>query len=109
MWFSVVGLKKALGAMLIAVTCGTAMPAQAKDLNAGAVLFDIEPSDRFPFISGIIEGLGYARFRADGNTTDGMACIYHWLYDNILAAFAKFQDRTPGAIIAALVQRRCGA
>ncbi|WP_299500463.1 hypothetical protein [uncultured Roseobacter sp.] len=75
---------------------------------------EMEPNARFPFISGIVEGLAQARVRSDGGDTKMTGCIYHWFYeedksyDNILAAFARFQDRAPGAIVDALIRRRCG-
>lgn len=93
----------------------TAYPARAEDFTAGTVITTMKPEDRYPFISGIVEGLAYARFVADGKTeAPGMACIYRWFYeedgtvDNIFAAFARFPDHLPGAVVGALITRRCG-
>ncbi|WP_299971475.1 hypothetical protein [uncultured Roseobacter sp.] len=113
MWRSVVGLKKALAATLLAITCGAMTPASATDLNAGYVALDMDPDARFPFISGVVEGIAQARAHAAGGENAMTGCIYHWFYeeeqsyDMILAAFAKFQDRAPGAIVDALIRRRC--
>lgn len=90
--------------------------AQAEDFTAGAVINNMEPAERYVFVAGIVEGLAYARFVADGKEEQpGMACIYTWFYeedgtaDTIFAAFAKFPDHLPGAVTAALAQRRCGS
>ncbi|MDX8348890.1 hypothetical protein SLH49_12965 [Cognatiyoonia sp. IB215446] len=89
--------------------------AAAQDFTAGKVALEMEAGEQFSFVAGMIEGMAHARLRADGNASDGMACIYAWFYedesayDNILAAFVRFEDRTPGAVLDALIQRRCGA
>ncbi|WP_195820700.1 hypothetical protein [Roseobacter sp. MH60115] len=87
----------------------------ASDFTAGKVISDMNAAEQYSYLAGLTEGLAYARYRADGSMTNGMTCIYQWFYDEdgtfdvILAAFAKFQERTPGAIMAALIQRRCDA
>ncbi|MEL7444255.1 MAG: hypothetical protein AAGK02_00385 [Pseudomonadota bacterium] len=90
--------------------------ATARDLSAGFVVQEMDPALRYPFISGIVEGIAYARFVAEGRSeTPGMACIYQWFYEEegtaatIYAAFERFPDYLPGAVIGALVERRCGA
>ncbi len=66
------------------------------------------------YITGVVEGLAYARYKKDGNKTEGMECIYDWLYadksamDKVYVAFGDFPTFTPGAIVAALVQKKCG-
>ncbi len=89
--------------------------ALAEDFTAGTVLKNLADSERYPYVAGVVEGLAYARYQRDGKTTDGMGCIYDWFYErentmlDIYAAFAKFPDFTPGAVVAALVQKECGA
>ncbi|MGC3939511.1 hypothetical protein ACOTTU_17035 [Roseobacter sp. EG26] len=89
--------------------------ATATELTAGYVALEMAPDARFPFISGIVEGIAQVRVRSDDGETEMTGCIYHWFYeeeksyDIILAAFAKFQDRAPGAVVDALIRRRCGA
>ena len=106
-------LKRSLAALIVAMTCG-ALPADAKDMTAGSIITEMEPEARFPYLSGIVEGLAYARYKSDGNKTEGMACIYEWFYrgeksaNTIYGAFAKFKDHTPGAVMAALIKQRCG-
>lgn len=71
-------------------------------------------AERAAYLSGVIEGLAFARYAADGKSMEGMACIYDWFYDGdralrkIYAAFERYPEHTPGAVIAALVKRKCG-
>ncbi|WP_436397737.1 hypothetical protein [Roseobacter sp. S98] len=89
-------------------------PSEAEPLNAGFVALDMDPGDRFSFVSGIVQGLAFVQQRADQGSSDGTTCIYSWFYeedgtmDTIMAAFAKFEDRDPAAVLSALIQRRCG-
>ena len=68
---------------------------------------------RHYFISGVIAGLSTARYVKDGNDT-GSACIDWWFYgtagvkETIDAAFARFGDKSPSAILYALVSKECG-
>ena len=81
----------------------------------------MDANDRVSFISGIIEGLAYARFARDNEhvegdkkTTTGMKCIYDWFYekphaiDLIYLAFGKYPTYLPGAIISNLIKQDCG-
>jgi len=91
------------------------MKAVAAEFTAGVVVTKMAEADRYPFMSGIIEGLAYARYKKDGDKTDGMKCIYDWFYDNkarpqeILDTFKRFTDYTAGAVMAAMVEKQCGA
>jgi hypothetical protein len=90
--------------------------AQAEDFTAGFVMENMDRPERYTYVSGIIEGLAYARYVADGKQAGlGMRCIYEWFYDDsthrqetIYAAFERFPDHTPGAIVAALAEQECG-
>jgi len=72
-----------------------------------------DEQQRYMFIAGVVAGLSTARFVADGND-DGSACIDRWFYDSgkardqIYAAFNRFGDKSPSAIIYALISRECG-
>ena len=91
------------------------MEAGAADFTAGVVVTKMSEGDRYPFIAGIVEGLAYARYKKDGDSTDGMKCIYDWFYETksrpqeILDTFKRFTDYTAGAVIAAMAEKECGA
>lgn len=97
-----------MGAHLLA-----AGPASTRDFTAGFFLDELEDSQHFAYLSGIVEGLAYSRFKADGDQIEGMACVYGWFYDDpevtlrIYTAFDKFRDHTPGAIMGAMIERKC--
>lgn len=109
------GRGKGFGALVLAGVMTMSNPASAERLDAGFVALEMEASDRFSFVSGIIEGLAFAATIKDQNEFVQANCIYGWFYeedgtfDTIMAAFAKFQDRQPAMILNALIQRRCGA
>ncbi|MEX0956390.1 MAG: hypothetical protein WDZ83_14420 [Rhizobiaceae bacterium] len=101
--------------MLIIGTVIGVHPVYAVDFTAGIVVTKMAERDRYPFLAGIIEGLAYARYKKDGDSTDGMRCIYEWFYDTkerqqeILDTFSEFADYTPAAVVAAMVKKECGA
>jgi len=90
-------------------------PALAQDMTAGVILDKMNSDQRTGFLAGVVEGLAYARFEREGNEEPGMKCIYRWFYEkegtmeNIHEAFNHFRDYMPGAVIAAMVQKECGA
>jgi hypothetical protein len=84
-------------------------------LDAKAVMTKMGSDERFGFITGLVEGLAYARYLADGNKPDGMKCIQSWFYDGskeslstIYDAFDKYPEHAPANIIAALARKQCG-
>ncbi len=83
-------------------------------LDAKAVMTKMGSDERAGFISGIVEGLAYARYLADGKNAEGMKCIQNWYFKgetsqlSIIEAFDKFPDYAPANIIAALARKQCG-
>lgn len=112
---SLVGCRKVVAAAVVSVAGLAPNTSSANDFTAEKVLFEMSPAEQYSYLAGLTEGLAYSRYRSDGQADEGMNCIYSWFYDEdgtvdtILAAFARFQDRAPGAIMGALAQRRCGA
>ena len=100
---------------LLPVVAGAITPASATDFTARVVMEKMPAEQRFPFISGIIEGTAYARYLRDDKRTDGMLCIYNWFYQDpkaielIYAALDKFGDYTPGAVVGTLADQHCEA
>ncbi len=100
---------------VLALLIVTSPPALAEKFTAGHVIEKMGRSDRYSFVAGVVEGLAYARFVADGKKTEGMACIYKWFYRDktawpqILQTFIKFKTHTPGAVLGALIKKKCGS
>lgn len=94
---------------------GAISPAHATDFTAGVVMTKMEATKRFSFVAGVVEGLAYSRYIRDDKKAEGMSCIYDWFYkepktiDVIYAAFDRYPDHFPGAVVAALANRKCGA
>lgn len=90
-----------------------AVAANENYLSAKALMDTPDQQQRHMFVAGVVAGLSTARFVADGNDT-GSACIDRWFYESgeaqtqIDAAFARYGDRSPSAIIYALTSRACG-
>ncbi len=106
--------KLAFVAVVLAPFTGAITPAYADKFTAGKVIKEMEPKETYAFIAGAIEGLAYSRYLADGKNTKGMACIYNWFYQDkaalkqILQTFERFQQHTPGAVLGALIKKKCG-
>jgi hypothetical protein len=108
-------IRGGIAGILICAATGAPLAAHASDFTAEKVLHGMSADERAAYIAGVVEGLAYARYKNDGDQTVGMRCIYDWLYLNeeapqaILATFKRFPDHTPGAVIAAMAQKECGA
>lgn len=103
-----------LGATVVSMPLLSASAAaNTHHLSAKALMDMPDEQQRYMFIAGVVAGFSTARFVADGDDT-GSACIDRWFYDSgeardqIDAAFARYGDRSPSAIIFALTSRACG-
>ena len=89
-------------------------------MTAGAVLKDMPVRERTAYITGIVEGLAYARFRKDtiaaGTKNEtGMTCVRNWFYKDALgtltrieATFEKYATEFPPVILTLMVKKECG-
>lgn len=109
-------IKQAIPAGLLTGMMAAGQAASAQDMTAGIVLERMETVELNAYLSGIVEGLAYARYQRDGQNAEGMGCIYRWYYEGgddmileIYATFARFPDHLPGAVMAAMTQKACGA
>lgn len=97
-----------------------AHPAFATDMTAGVIMERMSASERFIYVSGMIEGLAYSRFLRDSAAAGskderGMKCIYDWFYEgddsiqqSIDSAFRTYADYSPSVVVWAMVKRECG-
>lgn len=89
--------------------------ANARSLDAGYVLKEMNSDQQFGYIAGAIEGLATARWVKDKPNDTGLKCIYDWFYKsgelkwNILEqVLNKYPDQKVGAILYALTKKDCG-
>lgn len=84
-------------------------------MTAGVIMQKLQGEDRYTYVAGIIEGLAHGRFVKDSKDPKGRACIYEWFFEDkatiqkIYAAFEKYPDAMPGAVVGALAATKCGA
>lgn len=86
-------------------------------MTAGVVLERMEGREFIAYVSGVVEGIAYARYKQDSQNgqpnAHGMTCIYDWFYRDdrlifsIQKAFAKYPDHFPGTIISVMAEREC--
>lgn len=89
--------------------------AKAEDMTAGSVLKRFSTNELHLYLTGIIEGLKYARYEKEGKTTKGgWRCIHDWYFNDknsptiVLRALRKYPDHMPNAVMAALIKQKCG-
>lgn len=101
------------GAVAILPLVGMPSNAAAEDLTAASMTSRMNDKEQYHYIAGIIAGLSTARFVKDGDDK-GSSCIQSWFYDTpdmrtkIYAAFEKFGDKSPSAILYAMAAKECG-
>ncbi|MEO0384565.1 MAG: hypothetical protein AAF234_13540 [Pseudomonadota bacterium] len=113
------------GAALAGATLLCAPYAVANDhghtlMTADTIMREMQADERFLFVTGILEGLAYARLEKDTEAAgqrdnSGMNCIYDWFYQSdgrtfqlIQAAFDRYPEHFPNTIVAVLINRECG-
>ena len=111
--------KAAIGSMLIGFVVGV-HPSHAQDMTAGVIMEKMGPKERYAYVSGIVTGMAYARFRKDtiaaGSRDErGMICIHEWFskgdgstYAMLENTFTQNGQYTPSVIIASLLKKECG-
>jgi hypothetical protein len=103
------------------LSLGMSAPANADTaMTAGVIMKEMPVRERASYIMGIVEGLAYARFRADSVATGakdetGSRCIYAWFYkdttasfDRIEATFKKYPEHFPSTLLVAMIKKECG-
>lgn len=111
--------KAGVAGILVFATTGV-HPSYAQDMTAGVIMEKMEPKERFAYVSGIVTGMAYARFRKDtiaaGSKDErGMICIHRWFskgdgstYAMLENTFKENGNYTPSVIVATLLKKECG-
>jgi len=88
---------------------------EAAALTADDVLNKMGADERFSYVSGVIDGLAYARWLSDRPDDTGMQCIYSWYYNGEAAKhqlidtwFERHLDMPVDALLYVLIKRECG-
>ena len=102
--------------ILAGLLLGSPLQAQARDLNAGFVMKEMNSKERVAYVAGVIEGLAYSRFLKDRPDETGVSCIYDWFYEDEDKNWAKMEhwfnrhpDKQVGVLLHVLIKKECGA
>ncbi len=112
-------------AVLAGATILSAPHAVANDdghtlMTAETIMREMPVRDRFIYVSGIVEGLAYARLVRDTEVQgeadqSGMDCIYRWYFESegqthmlIEQAFRQYPEHFPNTLVSVLINRECG-
>ena len=106
---------KHLSAILLCCSVLASFGGVAQALTADDVLNKMNSDQRFGYISGVIEGLAYARWAKDQPDSTGMNCVYDWYYqggeersNQVDTWLHRHLDRPVGALLHVLIKRDCG-
>ncbi len=90
--------------------------AQSENLDAGFVLNKMETKEQTFYVTGIIQGLAYARFLRDRPNEEGYKCMSEWLnkgrkahWRKILTLFERHREKPPAVLLNVLIRKDCGA
>lgn len=88
---------------------------EAAALTADYVQNEMPSDQRSGYLSGMVDGLAYARWLSDRPNETGMQCIYSWFYDGgierqrqINEWFERHSDKPVDALLYVLMKRDCG-
>ncbi len=87
----------------------------AHALTADDVLNKMSNDQQHGYISGMVDGLAYARWLQDKPDSTGMQCIYGWYYSGkkekwalIHQWFERHLDKPVDALLYVLIKKECG-
>lgn len=112
-WFTLSKYKQVTAIILLSLF-GVDKDASAKNLDAGFVVNEMTSDQQVSYVTGIVDGLAYARWRNGNKDSEGLRCITSWLggetdrWPLIDAFFAKHPTRQPAALLYILVSKECG-
>ncbi|MBL4768041.1 MAG: hypothetical protein JKY94_10055 [Rhodobacteraceae bacterium] len=104
-----------ISAIILTATAFLSSGKEAAALTADDVLNRMNDDERFAYISGVVDGLAFARWTADKPDNAGMQCIYDWYYggdtavrETIQTWLTRHQDKPVDALVYVLTKRECG-
>ncbi|MBL4761019.1 MAG: hypothetical protein JKY80_09305 [Mariprofundaceae bacterium] len=106
---------KPFSAILLAMMMNSAQTNDANALTGGEILSKLDTKAQTHYVSGILQGLGYARFLKDKSDLEGAKCIQAWLLKDGVARWQivkqwleHHKDKPAGVIIYTMVSKECG-
>jgi hypothetical protein len=101
------------------ISLATGSPVSAADLTAGLIVKEMPPNEFVAYVTGMVEGMAYARFRKDTmaageKVQTGSDCIRNWYHRDtntittISDTFRKYPDYTPWVVLGVMLKQECG-
>lgn len=101
--------------MMIVAGGLSAVANDATALTANEVMNNMKDGERFAYVSGIVDGLAYARWLRDQPDSTGTKCIYGWYYSGqeenrilVLDWFERHPDKHADQLMYVLIKKECG-
>jgi hypothetical protein len=103
-------------AMILASVAFLAGAKDAAALTAREVTENMSSDEQYAHISGVVDGLAFARWLADDRDDTGMQCILDWFYRSDqresfnarMDWFEKHPDQQVSTLMYALIREECG-
>jgi len=104
-----------ISAIVTALMFGFASGDRAHALTGDDILTKLDTDAQYQYITGVLEGLGYARFLKDKPDQTGIKCIQTWFNDNpterwdiVKQWLEQHKEKPVGVIVYAMVSKDCG-
>ena len=102
-------------AMILTAALSLSFARETAALPAEDILNNMSQDQRHGYISGIVDGLAYARWLAQRPDETGMQYIYNWYYDGGTEKWAlitqwleRHLDKQVDALMYVLIKKECG-
>jgi len=100
--------------MILATAALLAVGKDAAALTADDVLNKMTGDERFAYVSGLVDGLAYARWLSDKPDETGMQCIHNWYYQGgeersnlVHQWFSRHLNKPADALLYVFIKREC--
>ena len=88
----------------------------AQALTVTEIRKNLTPAEQIHYVTGLVEGLAFARWLADNKDSSGMACIWDWYLGEDSqkriaqqrAMFDKHPDQHVSTLVYAMIKKKCG-
>jgi hypothetical protein len=105
-----------LSAMILASVAFLADGKDAAALTARDLMENMTSDAQFAHISGVVDGLAFARWLADDRYDTGMQCVLDWFYQSDqrerfnarMDWFEQHPDQQVSTLMYALIREECG-
>lgn len=105
-----------LSAMILASVAFLAAGKDAAALTASEISENMSTDEQVAYISGVVEGLAFARWMADDRDTAGSQCIWDWFLHSDQTVrinaqmdwFEQHSDQQVSTLMYALIREECG-